>query len=241
MRSSLVDCISKCYKMLGQSVKLATTSAYVRENAPWPPKPSKDEQALQGEESPREKWPAPQEQPLPKPAADIQAILIVLGRRTQTTGEGEDQWPRRGEEYPLNLAKTNLGGADLSGAQLQRANLVQAQLQRANLVRAQLQGVLSRGAQLQRANLVQAQLQGALLMQTQLQRANLGDAQLRGAFLAGAQLQEAFLAGTQLEGAKELTIEQLCTTTTLYHAHIDPPLLTQIQEHCPQLLEKPQE
>jgi Pentapeptide repeats (8 copies) len=54
----------------------------------------------------------------PKLATDIQAVLTVLGRRT----------PRRGE-VPLDLAETNLQGANLGGANLQGAILWDANLQ----------------------------------------------------------------------------------------------------------------
>jgi hypothetical protein len=126
-------------------------TAYVRETAPWLPKPPKDAQPSKGDQSPQEEPPTIHEQRPPKPAADIQAILTVLGRRTQSYGNGEYQ--------RLNLDSTDLQGADLSDA--------------------------------------------------------------------------------RLEGARELTTAQLCITTTLYQTRIDPPLLMQIQEQCPQLLEKP--
>jgi hypothetical protein len=96
-----------------------------------------------------------------------------------------------------------------------------------------------RGAQLQGANLRGAQLQGAILWNTQLQGANLRGAQLQGADFLGAQLQGADLRGAQLEGARYLTVEQLATVETLYGAHLDPPLLEQIQQKYPKLLEFP--
>jgi hypothetical protein len=55
----------------------------------------------------------------------------------------------------------------------------------------------------------------------------------------GGQLGGAFLHGAQLEGARNLTVEQLSTVKTLYQAYLDPPLLEQIQQQYPQLLEKP--
>ena len=156
-------------------------TAYVRETAPWRPKPPKAAQPSKSDQSPQEEPPTTQAERLPRPATDIQAILTVLGRRTQTYGKGEQQ--------RLNLANTDVQGA----------------------------------------NLTKAQLQGAILTKAQLQ----------GAFLAEAQLQEARLQEAQLEGAIRLTVEQLSTVKTLYQAYLDPPLLEQIQQQSPQLLEKP--
>ena len=67
-----------------------------------------------------------------RPAADIQAILRVLGRRTQTYGNGE--------QLRLNFENTDLRGADLRGAQLPGASFWGAQLQGALLLGAQLEG-----------------------------------------------------------------------------------------------------
>jgi hypothetical protein len=58
-------------------------------------------QPSKGDESPQARLPAPHKQLPPKLAADIQAILTVLGRRTWTTGVGENQRLRKGEEYSL--------------------------------------------------------------------------------------------------------------------------------------------
>jgi hypothetical protein len=132
-------------------------TAYVRETAPRLPKPPKDAQPSKGDQSPWEETqmlgsgqepPTTQKQRPPRPAADIQAILTVLGRRTQTYGDGEQQ--------RLDLANT-----DLIGAQLQRAYLEDANLQEANLGVAQLQGAYLIGAQLQGATLGGANLEGA--------------------------------------------------------------------------------
>ena len=176
-------------------------TAYVRENAPWPAKPPKDTPPQQDQPSLKGDPATTQGQPTPKLATDIQAVLTVLGGRKQTYGKGE--------EKRLNLAKTDLRGADLRRAQLQGADLGGAQLQRADLGR------------------------------TELQEAKLEEAQLQGAYFEGAQLQGASLRGAQLKGAKNLTVEQLAAVKTLYGADLDPPLLEQIQQQYPQLLEKP--
>jgi hypothetical protein len=200
---------------------------------------------------------------LPKLAPDIQAILTVIGRRTRTYGKGEDQ--------RLNLSGTNLQGAVLVDAQLQGATLDDVQLRGARAVRIRLQGATLWDAQLQEATLYGGQLQGAIFSGTRMERTNLGNAQfqgaellfarlyravlvgaqfqgarldgarLRGADLRKAQLQDANLEGARLVRARNLTIEQLSTVKTLYEAHLDPPLLTQIQQQYPHLLEKPQD
>ena len=103
-------------------------TAYVRQRAPWVPE---DAQSSNGNQLPQEA--APATLPIPPPpapatphpsldklVADIQAILTVLGRRSQTYGNGEEQ--------PLNLADTELEGADLRGANLEEANLAGADL-----------------------------------------------------------------------------------------------------------------
>lgn len=150
-------------------------TAYVRENAP--------RKEGQGQLQPAH------------PAADIHAILTVLGRRALRYGEGE--------ENRLDLQKTDLRGANLVGAQLegvifkdaqlQEANFRRAQLQRAILSDAQLQGAIFKGAELQGANFVGAQLQGAYLWEIDLSGVDLRGAELEGACVSKAQLQRAVI------------------------------------------------
>jgi hypothetical protein len=129
-------------------------TAYVRENAPWPPKPPKDAQPSKSDQSPREEPPTAQDLlRLPRIAADIQAILTVLGRRTKTYGNGEQQL--------LDLRDTDLRGAELGGARLQGAILLRARLQWATLSGAQLQDAILFAARLEGADLQRAQLEGA--------------------------------------------------------------------------------
>jgi hypothetical protein len=52
--------------------------------------------------------------------------------------------------------------------------------------------------------------------------------------LAGVDLTEA-----HLEGAKYLTVERLAAVKSLYEAHLDSPLLEQIRQQYPHLLEMP--
>jgi hypothetical protein len=101
------------------------------------------------------------------PALDIQAILDVIGRRSEY-----HRIDKEVEYGTIELNNTDLQGANLQGAYLQGATLFSANLQEANLL----------GANLQEANLFDANLQGA----------NLIDANLQGANLQRANLQEAY-------------------------------------------------
>lgn len=199
-------------------------TACVRENAPW-----KGEQPSQ-------------EVVLPKLATDIQAILTVLGRRTRIY--------RKGEEYPLNLTGTDLRGADLSRAHLEGALFIGAHLEKANLSGAHLEDAALREAHLEKATLlvadlnkaglVNAHLEGAFVGGTNLKEATLVGTHLQGAQFVAANLEGADLAGAYLEGVRGLTIEQLSKVSSLYRADLDPPLLKQIEQEYPQLLEESQ-
>jgi hypothetical protein len=104
--------------------------------------------------------------PPPKaPAADVQAILTVLGRQTRTPVT------RREGVYIYPLYQ----------ADLRYANLHEADLRQANLWRTNLQG----------ANLSEAKLQGAYLGEANLQGANLSDTNLKNTNLTGADLRQA--------------------------------------------------
>jgi hypothetical protein len=96
----------------GQVIEILT--AYVRQNAPWPP----------------ESQPTPTAPLTPivsapvtpvayvTPGADIQAVLTVLGRRRHQYGSGEQQ--------RLDLHQTDLRGADVRRAHLEGAMLYDA-------------------------------------------------------------------------------------------------------------------
>jgi Pentapeptide repeats (8 copies) len=93
-----------------------------------------------------------------------------------------------------------------------------------------LHGADLKGALLADANLRDAPLEGAELLSTYLEKAQLWR----------AHLQKANLRGAHLEGARNLTVEQLSTVRTLYEAHLDPPLLEQLQQQYLNRLAKPQ-
>jgi Pentapeptide repeats (8 copies) len=195
-------------------------TAYVREHAPW-----KEIGQRSKEGSSAETPPTQSHEPRPKPTTDVQAILTVLGRRTRTYGKGEEQY--------LDLAHTDLRGAVLREAHLERANLWDAHLEGADLSRAHLEGAHFIGAHLEGADLPGAHLERVHLTGAHLEEAHLGEAHLerahfRGAYLEGTDLEEAHLKeadfwGAHLQGAKNLTVEQLSTVKTLYGAELDPP------------------
>ena len=87
------------------------------------------------------------------PAADVQAARTVMGRRRS--------WDPA--DVALNLARTNLAGADLHGANLWSANLSNAVLAWANL-----RDALLVDADLACANLLDADLTGAVFLHTNM-------------------------------------------------------------------------
>jgi len=165
----------------------------------------------------------------PRPAPDIQAILTVLGRRTLTYKNGEEQ---RLDLHETDLRGANLYNADLSGANLSKADLTQAilsgaklgevslfaaklieaELSRADLSKALLTAADFTGADLARANLKwatlsrnmignPANLSGAFFEEADLSGAKLGEVNLRGSFLNNAILVGAQLGYANLEGS----------------------------------------
>lgn len=157
----------------------------------------------------------------PRLSTDVQAALTVIGRR-----------PQRPERNPIDLYRTDLCGANLSGLDLDRAELggaflndavmIGTRLNGANLSLARLHDAGLMEAHLRGAQLFRASLHGALLWGAQLQEANLeeaklqqagfGDADLHGANLNGADLRHADLSGQSPNGhgpSRGLTTGQL--------------------------------
>ena len=167
---------------------------YVRENVPI-----KRENPPSKEQKPKK--PTQQNQASTPPvAADIQAILTVLGRRDRKyKREDRDLDLSNTDIRGANLFKANFSGADLFGANLSRAFLREADLSGARLFGANLSG-----ARLFGANLSEADLFGADLFGADLSGADLSEADLRGADLSGADLRE-----IDLRYARNLTQEQI--------------------------------
>ena len=119
-------------------------TAYVRENAPWPPEPL-------AEARKKRPWAKPKDQgPSIKPDPDIQAVLTVIGRRARTYLKGEKQ--------VLDLREADLRGADLRQAHLEKAFLYEAHLERAYLEGVDLEGAYLWLAHLEKAFLKDAHL-----------------------------------------------------------------------------------
>jgi uncharacterized protein YjbI with pentapeptide repeats len=148
-------------------------TAYVRENAAW-------------KQADRAPSPAP-----PRPAADIQAIMAVLGRRrpSHTT-----------DKRLLDLRETDLRGANLSGSRLDGVTLYGSHLEQADATRAVLTRSNLRDASLLGASLGEVDLEGASLARANLEGARLNGANLRGADLSGANLRSADLWQANLKG-----------------------------------------
>lgn len=210
-------------------------TAYVRQNAPWPPGPPAP---LDPDSSDQPERPSNASH---RPRVDIQAILTVLGRRTQAETwlelgridlshtdlqraflreahlekadlrevhlEGADLFKAHLEG--ADLRETHLKRATLIDAHLEKANLTDAHLERADLTRAHLEGTQLWDAHLERANLTRAHLEGAHLWEAHLEGALLIEAHLEGADLSDAYLKGVHLRGAYLEGIVGLTPQQL--------------------------------
>jgi uncharacterized protein YjbI with pentapeptide repeats len=99
------------------------------------------------------------------------------------------------------LSALHLEGADLSGAQLQRAVLLDAHIEGGNLTGANLQEAALDGAHLEGACLADADLRWADCVGTNFKGADLSRANLEDALLTNARLAGATMDGTLLEDA----------------------------------------
>jgi uncharacterized protein YjbI with pentapeptide repeats len=203
-------------------------TAYVRENAPWPPKTSRlpkggpimqSGSAVQDSASKEstEVSTGSEQGSQRRRSTDIQAILEVLKRRE------EEYIPEKHRVF-LDLRGTDLRGANLYKADLQGALLDGANLWGARLDESRLQGAVFRGANLQEAVLDGAQLQGVTdLHKAHLDGAFLRRANLRGVFLGKAHLEGARLNGIHLE--KVILGEAYLQGASLRGAHLAGTIL----------------
>jgi Pentapeptide repeats (8 copies) len=145
----------------------------------------------------RERAPEKQAEPASvKVRPAIQAVLTVLGRREEEARKEDQSLGRR-----LDLANTDLRGATLREARLERANLTEAHLEDARLTEAHLKDALLWQAHLEGADLLQAHLEGAYLGGAHFEGADLTEAHLEGSELGGAHFEGADLLQAHLEGA----------------------------------------
>ena len=142
------------------------------------------------------------------PAADIEAVLTVIKRRSERSldRESTNGWCLDLRNAILNQAElarmfldgANFSGANLNGANLGWANLSGADLGGANLMWADFTAADLGNADLNGANLNGANLENAQLAAAVLRWAGLSDANLENAHLEEAVLGEAYLGGTDL-------------------------------------------
>jgi uncharacterized protein YjbI with pentapeptide repeats len=186
-------------------------TAFVRQRSPWPPSQPGQYRA---------DFPVDQQPRLRTRAADIQAVLTVLGRggftrqgamrldlaevdlRRVALPHAHLQRASLGGTHleGASLGGAHLEGAYLGGAHLEDASLGKAHLEGASLSGAYLEDAYLRGAHLQRAHLVSAHLEGANLSLADLQHADLFGADLQGAYLRGAHFRGADLQSVLLNG-----------------------------------------
>jgi uncharacterized protein YjbI with pentapeptide repeats len=160
-----------------------------------------------------------------KPAADIQTVLTVIGRRNLQSEYSRPvldlhETDLRGANLSqARLIRADLSAADLSAVRATEVNLIRADLRAADLSWADLNGAQLTGADLSGARLYAAKLGGAFLTDARLAQANLTQAKLDGADLRradlsgadlnGAELGEADVSGANLQAARNLTQQQI--------------------------------
>jgi uncharacterized protein YjbI with pentapeptide repeats len=118
-------------------------------------------------------------------APDVQAAMLVLGRRPRSRDE------ERVDLGTVDLRRSRLTRARMSGVRMRHANLADAWMRQIDLDGSDLEDT-----DLRNANLNEAHLRGA-----SLRHAYLDDADVRGASLGGADLTAACLCRADLRGA----------------------------------------
>ncbi len=199
-----------------------TLAAYIRENAPWPPRDKESGQPFAGDTLEAEK-----KRLGVRPPIDIAAALTVLcGLLLLPDGDAMRSnvdlrhTDLRGLDAPgINLSRMRLDQANLSQATLSGAVLTQTKMPKTNLSSAlmnvaKLHGATLDGADLSGANLYWGILRGASLLEVNLSHAYLVDADLNNASLSKADLRSADLyasnvSNTDLSGTQNLTQEQI--------------------------------
>lgn len=189
-------------------------TAYVRGHAPWPPRPAvitdggqywlerfESTEPLEGPEHELSDIP-----PLRARAADVQAVMTVLGRLAGIENLGFLELSavdlRKADLREATLVHVNFTGANLHGSTLAGARFPAGDFRAVNLREANLFGADLREADLSGANLQWALLRSARLKAARLQDARLDGADLEGADLTDARLVRADLRGVNLRGAR---------------------------------------
>jgi len=143
----------------------------------------------------------------PLVAADVQAVISVLGRRPRAElHENRNLDLQKVNLSGVNLRGANLAFADLRGSKLFQADLSEADLSFGFLVNIDFRGADMTSAKLNEANLTSSSLSGSTSRVTILKNANLTNAKagfsnFRGADLSGARLWQTDLSLVKLDQA----------------------------------------
>ncbi len=122
-----------------------------------------------------------------------------------------NQWRERNFTVEPNLARANLSGLLLIGADLRKTNLTKANLTETNLSEANLTRANLTGATLTRANLVDSNLTGAILQNTDVSKALIGGTTFSGNDLSGVK----GLSSVRHIGPSNVSIDTLYTSGKL--------------------------
>lgn len=173
---------------------------------------------------------------------DIQAVLIVIGRRKYFFNAGESirlnlsgTYLRKAILKEFHLERTNFGYAHLQYAYLGEAHLeqtvfIESHLENSYIRHAYLENSVFIGAHLENADFSWSHLEEALLIKAHMERTVFRYAYLQNADFEGADFEGANFEGADFSGARNLTVDQLSKVKTLYKAELDKELLIPLQE-----------
>lgn len=160
----------------------------------------------------RERWPYPT--PPGRPIntdpqylfpADKNAVLIVLGRRSNTEREKDSREERYLDLRAIDLSGTGMDDRILDRADLAYANLQNSHLERSSFIDAYFNQATLDGAKLTDANLTRAHFEDSSCVEVDFSGSNLLDVRLNGANLDGADFSRAMnLTKDQLDEACSL-------------------------------------
>ncbi len=137
------------------------------------------------------------------------------------------------------LFRTNLSNAIMLRVELYNATLIQAILINTDLSNAKLNQADLSNSNLTEAILVNSNFTDAILRNADLRRSNLSGADLSGADLSGADLSGADLSGADFKEAKNITLEQLSATKSLYKTKgLNKQIRKELQKNSPHLFKK---
>lgn len=146
---------------------------------------------------------------------------------------------RAADLHGVDFRKAKLLGANFGGAKLREANLSGVYLLEVNFREANLELANLREAYLEQTNFSKANLKSTDLSETDLSWSDMSGANLQYANLRDAYLGQANLSEANFKWVKNLTLEQLEKTKTLYQIQgLDPKLETALKKERPCLFTK---